>query len=33
MVSTRSQSKRMYIMSQMRDNFENLMKPLVTNDK
>ena len=33
MVSTRSQSKRMSITSEMRDYFENLMKPLVTNDK
>ena len=33
MVSTRSQSKSMSIMSEMRDYFENLMKPLVTNDK
>ena len=33
MVSTCSQSKSMYIMSEMRDYFENLMKPLVTNDK
>ena len=33
MVSTRSQSKSMSITSKMRDYFENLMKPLVTNDK
>ena len=33
MVSTRSQSKSMSITSGMRDYFENLMKPLVTNDK
>ena len=33
MVSTRSQSKSMSITSEMRDYFENLMKPLVTNDK
>ena len=33
MVSTRSQSKSMFITSEMRDYFENLMKPLVTNDK
>ena len=33
MVSTRSQSKSMSIRSKMRDYFENLMKPLVTNDK
>ena len=33
MVSTRSQSKGMSITSEMRDYFENLMKPLVTNDK
>ena len=33
MVSTRSQSKSMSITSEMRDCFENLMKPLVTNDK
>ena len=33
MVSTRSQSKSMSITSEMRDYFENLMKPLVTNGK
>ena len=33
MVSTRSQSKSMSITSEMRDYFENLMKPIVTNDK
>ena len=33
MVSTHSQSKIMSITSEMRDYFENLMKPLVTNDK
>ena len=33
MVSTRSQSKTLSITSEMRDYFENLMKPLVTNDK
>ena len=33
MVSTRSKSKSMSITSEMRDYFENLMKPLVTNDK
>ena len=33
MVSTRSQSKSMSITSEMCDYFENLMKPLVTNDK
>ena len=33
MVSTRSQSKSMSITSEMHDYFENLMKPLVTNDK
>ena len=33
MVSTRSQSKGMSITSEMHDYFENLMKPLVTNDK
>ena len=33
MVSTCSQSKSMSITSEMRDYFENLMKPLVTNGK
>ena len=33
MVSTRSQSKSMSITNEIRDYFENLMKPLVKNDK
>ena len=32
MVFTRSQLKNMSITSEMRDYFENLMKPLVTNE-
>ena len=32
MVFTRSQLKDMSITSQMREYFENLMKPLVTNE-
>ena len=33
MVSTRSQSKIMSITSELRDYFESLMEPLVTNEK
>ena len=33
MVSTRSQVKNMSITSELREYFENLMKPLVTNEK
>ena len=33
MVSTRSQSKSMSITTEIRDYFENLVKPLVTNEK
>ena len=33
MVSTHSKSKNMFITSEMREYFENLMKPLVTNEK
>ena len=32
MVFTRSQLKNMSITSEMREYFENLMKPLVTNE-
>ena len=33
MISTRSQSKIMSITSELRDYFESLMEPLVTNEK
>ena len=33
MVSTHSQSKIMSITSELRDYFESLMEPLVTNEK
>ena len=33
MASTRLQVKNIYITSEMREYLENLMKPLVTNEK